>query len=83
MFKVYQAMSGGEDGRGGAILGYFKTYRDAHLATKGRGFYEEYGLVREIEVWEDFRDYEDNKPEVVRKRALAKLTAEERKVLGI
>lgn len=36
-----------------------------------------------IKIYESIADYEESKPEVIRQKALAKLTAEEIKILGI
>jgi hypothetical protein len=41
------------------------------------------GSVLELKVYESFHDWEHNRPEAVRSRALAKLTKEERQALGV
>jgi len=40
------------------------------------------GTVSPVEVFDSVEDFENNRAEAVRKRALAKLTAAERKALG-
>lgn len=42
-----------------------------------------YFYVLEVPLYENMKDYKENCPDAVRRRALAKLTSEERKVLGV
>ena len=59
----------------------FKSKADAD-ALKGKSMYRSVGR-RNIIIFESLQDYEENNKAKIRKRAIAKLTPEEREVLGI
>ena len=81
---LYIACHEGTDGRDGGVIAYFLDKTAAQNAIKGAGpSGGGDGHIREEFVYDSLLDYNDNKPEAVRKRALAKLSPEEIKVLGI
>jgi helix-turn-helix protein len=76
MTKIYRGDIWNEDGRAVLVSAYFLDKDDAaHYIRSPRG-----GQVVEIEVWEKGEYSVENEK---RRKALAKLTAEERKLLGL
>lgn len=59
----------------------FTNQSDA-LALKGNSPYRSVGR-RSITIFDDVQDYEENNRARIRERAIAKLSAEEREVLGL
>jgi hypothetical protein len=85
MIEVWEAVSGGTDGRDCYLIGRFTRREDAEKAAKGRGtmgFGDGY-VYGPTTVYESFNDYLKNNPKAVKERALKKLTEEEREVLNI
>lgn len=84
-YDLYAASTGGNDGTDGRVVGYFFSNEDAIRAVKGLGVMGHGdGAVAMIgQLYDDFADYQQNNPEAARKRALAKLTIEERRLLGL
>jgi hypothetical protein len=74
------------EGRTSHTVGYFTDERVAVLVGKksygNKSMGPCDGFVRPIEVFDSLVDFEDNRIDAVRKRALAKLTVTERKALG-
>jgi hypothetical protein len=79
-YNLYRATSGGDISS--AVIGYFFTAEDGHKAVKSTGGGD--GHVHLVgQVYDDFADYQLNNLDATRQRALAKLTAEERRLLGL
>lgn len=73
------------EGRGPMVpIAHFLKKEDAELAARGRGVmgYGD-GDVKVIPVFESIKDWKDNKKEELRQQALAKLTTEEKRALGL
>lgn len=79
MIKVYIAEEYNEDARGSYLIGYFLNEADAKAVIPKNGN-QDWGSVLEIEVWEKG---EYSVEALKRKKALAKLTKEEREILGL
>lgn len=80
MFKIYQVFDLGMDGRDSRSIGFFATRELADKEAEGRGAMGNGpGSVSEIEV----KEAHDCDIEAKRAAALAKLTAEERALLGL
>lgn len=72
------------EGRGPEeVLGYFEQEADAKQAVKGQGVMGGDGAARRVIVYASFEAYADVKLSLARKRALEKLTLEERLALGL
>lgn len=89
IYSVYEPIDTIEGRGGNRILGHF-IYREvaehvlSEYATGVMGSKSGTGIHEiEVDVSESVFDYEDSRKEKVRKSALAKLTEEERKALGL
>jgi hypothetical protein len=72
------------DGRGpDKVIGYFEMEDSAQRIVKGKDAYGGDGRVRPVEFYESINDYENNNPQTIKKRALAKLNDAEKKALGL
>lgn len=75
------------EGRGHDVtIALFTRRKDAVKAARGTGPMGTDGRVREVQrpkVFESYADYEKHVKPALRERALQKLTAEERKALGL
>jgi hypothetical protein len=83
--KVYAAIINSDlnEGRGiPIIIGIFKHKRDALRAGKGQNTQGSDGEVKEYTVWPSFNAYSILNDHEIKKKALAKLTDEEKRVLG-
>ena len=85
MIKTWQAVDGGTDGMDRSIIGTFTSEADAKKAAAGRGVMGHGdGTVQEGPiVYESFKEFVKKNPAALRERALAKLTKEERRLLGL
>lgn len=71
------------EGRGPMVpIGYFYTKADAEKAVAGLGPMG-IGDVETGKLWENYDDYKSGNDEAILRRALDKLTPEEKRVLGI
>lgn len=76
--KIWEVYHNGCDGRAPkSTIGFFAEEEMA------RSFESPYNTIREVEVYEGFCDKAHWEAEQKRQRALSKLSAEERKLLGI
>jgi hypothetical protein len=84
MYKIYEAINHGTDGMDSYGIGYFTKKADAEKAAEGKGAmgYGN-GSVNEDVVYESYKDYVENNPVSLKQKALAKLTQEEKEVLGL
>lgn len=87
---VYKATinSDSTEGRGYEVLvGYFTNEEDARKAVKGQDTMGSDGRVTLmdlcVEVYETYKEYQDGKKRDLKARALAKLTPQERVLLGL
>lgn len=87
---VYKATinSDSTEGRGYEVLvGYFTREEDARKAVKGQDTMGSDGRVTlmdlSVEVYESYKEYENKKAKDLKARALAKLTPQERVLLGL
>ena len=84
------------EGRGGTeVVGRFVHYSDALSVNNDPRFYKEYGVMgsksdpkynirkANIVIFDSNEDFFNMKKEYLKERALAKLTAEERNLLGL
>jgi hypothetical protein len=74
------------EGRGPMVpIGYFYTKSEALKAAKGQGVMGiGDGEVNEFPIWESFEEFRSyNKDAEIKKRALSKLSTEEKRVLGV
>jgi len=87
MKTIYAALRNADDieGRGPMVaIGYFIRKEDAVHAAKGRGVMGVGdGEVEEIKVFETRTEWDALSEDGLRKSALAKLTYEEKRVLGL
>ncbi len=85
MIQTWQAIDGGTDGMDRSIIGTFTKKADAEKAAAGRGTMGHGdGAIQDGPVlYESYKEYQEKNPGAVRKKALAKLTPEEKKVLGL
>jgi len=88
--KVFEVSTNSDsvEGRGHKVhLAYFVNHADAKLAAKGKGVMGTEATVEPcnlvINIYENIDEFNANTRENIRKRALAKLDAEERMVLGL
>ena len=87
---VYEATGDSDltEGRGPPRhIGYFTHEADARQVVKGEGAMGSTGYVKRmdlrIEVYESLAEFEAGRQRSIREQALAKLTKEERKALGL
>jgi hypothetical protein len=81
MILVYEVSEMNEDGRAKVSSTFFSTKTAAEdYSNKKLGVYS--GGVEPREVFDDIKDYEKNNLEARRQRALAKLTDDDKFVLG-
>lgn len=78
MKLIYIAYDDGEDGRRTTPIAAFTKEIDAKEYGKSP-----WGHVGTMELYESVKDYENNNLKAVRERALAKLSPEEKKALGV
>jgi len=72
------------EGKGGSrIFAYFKKKEDAQQAAKHKGVWGQDGEVEPIYVHSSFAEWQAHINQELRQRALAKLTEEEKRALGI
>lgn len=75
------------DERNSRILGYFTDQYVAQKIGKGAGWYGSDGTVKattlDIKIYESEEEYLEDKKENKREKALAKLTNEEKRLLGL
>lgn len=91
-FKVscYEAFTNSDltEGKGGHVtIGYFFNEMDARKAARGKGVMGTNGDVKAVKldtkVFESYAEYDESRSKDVRLSALNKLTAEERRILGL
>lgn len=84
MKKIFRASHLGTDGRDPGTIGFFADFPSAENAVKGKGpMGHGNGRIVEEVLYENYGDYCYNNPRAVRERAMAKLTAEEKQILGL
>jgi hypothetical protein len=87
MKTIYEATKNSDqtEGRGQTVrIAAFSKVNDARRAAKGQGVmgYGD-GDVQSLEVYDSFEEYEGVNKKTLRKRALAKLTPEEKEALEL
>ena len=69
-----------------SVIAYFYTEIEAHVLVNSlnkAGGMSSFGVGRHIIAYNNFHDYQQNNPKALREKVLAKLTEEERKILGV
>lgn len=79
MKMIYVVYDCGVDGRAQPkVLASFETEQAA------KEFYNStYNIIKEMFVYSNLKDYNENNPSALIEKALAKLTPEDKKVLGL
>ena len=84
MKVIYKAIDGGIDGRDCSCFAIFTKRADAEKAIIGRGpSGGGDGWITEEILYESLADFNKNNPDARRKRALKKLSPEDRNALGV
>lgn len=87
----YEAFHAYDPGDGplytGGTIGYFSKEEDAKEVAKGRGAWGGDAIVEhvkmKVKIFDSMKEFEDDKVKSKRKKALAKLSEEDRKLLGL
>jgi hypothetical protein len=85
MFLIHPVWDGGTDGRDAKVIAYFTHKEDAEIIARGKGCM---GVgngetTPPLVVYTSLTDYCDSNPDALKAKALAKLTEEEKKILGL
>lgn len=86
--NYYEALVGGDDrGCNMSVIAVFKNREDAEKVVKGKGFFGGDGSVSHVNntimVYDSLAEYDATLEDRLRKVALAKLSEDDKKILGL